>query len=140
MIYFFGNKTIFANELEFFNCRWAMCYFFFNFWNLANLGKRIWDKRFSTTLSKFSFTFFRGNIGHEILKYRVIKKTCQLHLKSAIFHWMSWKYGFIIIRGREIQFWNQILDILIASASKSRSKNWKMVKSLFIRIMNFKYD
>ena len=68
--------------------------------------------------------------------YRVSQKTQQLRLKSAIFHVMSWKFRFNKIRGRRIRIWNRISDISIPSAPKSRSKNQKTVKTLFVRILN----
>ena len=48
------------------------------------------------------------------------KKPYQLRLKSAIFHVMSWKFGFNIIRGCRIRIWNRILDISIPRAPKLR--------------------
>ena len=65
-------------------------------------------------------------------------KKQQLRFKSAIFHVMSWKFGFNIIRRRGIRIWNRIRDISIQSAPKLRSKNQKNVNSLFVRILNFK--
>ena len=81
---------------------------------------------------KFVAFYFSTNTGW-------FKKNYQLHLKSAIFHAMSWKHGFSIIRERGIRIWSRIQDISIPSAPKLRPKTRKMVKNQFVWVLNLKY-
>ena len=55
----------------------------------------------------------------------------QLPLKSAIFHAMSWKYGFNIIRGCVVWIWNQIYDISIEMSQNH--DGLKMASAIFYK-------
>ena len=111
--------------------------------NVDGQGKSLWLKELKNQKQKWVLLWCRKAKAHKVLKrwdqmdwfdliglyYYSLKVatgwpkiTQQLRLKSAIFHVLSWKFGFNIIWGRGIRIRNRILDISIPSVPKLQSK------------------
>ena len=73
-------------------------------------------------LIAWKITDFKGNC--LFFKWLCTHTISHKNILSAIFHAMSWKYGFNITRGPVIWIWNQFYDISTANVTKSwLSKN-----------------
>ena len=119
--------AFFSNSLLIIFCLWG--FFRPNFDVGTHIVMSITIKLFELNTSNSHSKFALDKITKFVVYTEWVKKY-QLPLKSAIFHWMSWKCGFNTIRGRVVWIWNQMYVISIEMSQNH--DGLKMASAFFI--------